>query len=176
MGFSSPLAERFAATAATGCQRATLSPPDVLRAAESGTSAADIARQAADLGLEPGHGSGHELVPRSRAVAVAVRGVSADDALRMCEALGVTSLTTIATASGDVPVAGLAAHFGRVCDRAAGFGAQVHLEFMPFTVVRDLRMAWDLVRTGRPNGGLVEHLALLRRADPDFDVLDLDTG
>ena len=51
VGFSPPLAERFAATAATGCRRATLSPPDVLRAAQSGTTAAEIGRQAADFGL-----------------------------------------------------------------------------------------------------------------------------
>ena len=46
-------------------------------------------------------------------------GVSTDDALGMCEALGVVSLTAIATASSDVPVPDLAGYFGRVCDRAA---------------------------------------------------------
>ena len=99
-------------------------------------------------------------------------GVSTDDALRMCEALGVTSLTVIATASSDVPVPELAEHFGRVCDRAAGFGAQVHLEFMPFTVVRNLRIAWDLVRgADRPNGGLVFDTWHFFRGEPQFDVL-----
>ena len=52
VGFTSPLAERFAAAAATGCRQATLSPPDVLRAAGSGTTAGDIGRQARDLGLD----------------------------------------------------------------------------------------------------------------------------
>src|SRR5205823_6206506 len=82
-------------------------------------------------------------------------GVSTDDALRMAEELGVASLTAIATGSSDLPVTELAEPFGRVCDRAAGFGARVHLEFIPFTVVRNLRIAWDLVRrAGRSNGGL----------------------
>jgi len=81
-------------------------------------------------------------------------------------------LTVIATASSDVPVPALAEHFGRVCDRAAGFGAQVHLEFMPFTVVRNLRIAWDLVRgADRPNGGLVFDTWHFFRGEPDFDVL-----
>jgi len=99
-------------------------------------------------------------------------GVSTGLALAMCEALGVTSLTTIATASSDVPVTELAGYFGRVCDRAADFGAQVHLEFMPFTVVRNLQIAWDIVRgADRPNGGLVFDTWHFFRGDPDFDVL-----
>jgi sugar phosphate isomerase/epimerase len=172
VGFSSPLAERFAATAATGCRQATLSPPDVLRAAESGTTAAEIGRQAADLGLDlvmdPVMNWYPDRVPSPSRFA----GVSTDEALRMCEALGVTSLTVIATASSDVPLPELAGHFGAVCDRAAGFGAQVHLEFMPFTVVRNLRIAWDLVRgADRPNGGLVFDTWHFFRGDPDFDVL-----
>ena len=172
VGFSSPLAERFAATAATGCRRATLSPPDVLRAAQSGTTAAEIGRQAADLGLglvmDPVMNWYPDRVPSPSRFA----GVSTGDALRMCEALGVTSLTAIATASSDVPVAELAGYFGRVCDRAADFGAQVHLEFMPFTVVPSLRIAWDLVRgADRPNGGLVFDTWHFFRGEPDFDVL-----
>ena len=86
VGFTSPLAERFAAAAATGCREATLSPPDVLR--------------------------------------------------------------------------------------AAGFGARVHLEFIPFTIVRTLRIAWDLVRAAdRPNGGLVFDTWHFFRGEPDFEVL-----
>jgi sugar phosphate isomerase/epimerase len=172
VGFSSPLAERFAATAATGCQRAALSPPDVLRAAESGTTAAEIGRQARDLGLDLVMDPVMNWYPDRSPSPSRFAGVSTDEALRMCEALGVTSLTAIATASSDVPVPELAGHFGRVCDRAAGFGAQVHLEFMPFTVVRNLRIAWDLIRSAdRPNGGLVFDTWHFFRGEPDFDVL-----
>jgi sugar phosphate isomerase/epimerase len=99
-------------------------------------------------------------------------GVSTDDALRICEALGVTSLSAIATASSDVPVPDLAGYFGQLCDRAAGFGARVHLEFIPFTIVRTLRIAWDLVRVAdRPNGGLVFDTWHFFRGEPDFEVL-----
>ncbi len=157
---------------ATGCQRATLSPPDVLRAAESGTSAAEIGRQAADLGLDLVMDPVMNWYPDRQPSPSRFAGVSTDEALRMCEALRVTSLTVIATASSDVPVPELAEHFGRVCDRAAGFGAQVHLEFMPFTVVRNLRIAWDLVRgADRRNGGLVFDTWHFFRGEPDFDVL-----
>jgi sugar phosphate isomerase/epimerase len=172
VGFTSPLAERFAAAAATGCRQATLSPPDVLRAAESGTTAGDIGRQARDLGLDLIMDPVMNWYPDREPSPSRFAGVSTDDALRMCEGVGVTSLSVIATASSDVPVPELAGHFGRVCDRAAGFGARVHLEFMPFTVVRNLRIAWDLVRrAGRPNGGLVFDTWHFFRGEPEFDVL-----
>ena len=172
VGFSSPLLERFAATAATGCQRAALSPPDVLRAAESGTTAAEIGRQARDFGLDLVLDPVMNWYPDREPSPSRFAGVSTDDALRMGEALGISSLTAIATASSDVPVAELAGPFGRVCDRAADFGAEVHLEFMPFTVVRNLRIAWDLVRgADRPNGGLVFDTWHFFRGEPDFDVL-----
>ena len=76
-----------------------------------------------------------------------------------------------------MPVAELAGYFGRVCDRAADFGAQVHLEFMPFTVVPSLRIAWDLVRgADRPNGGLVFDTWHFFRGEPQFDVLGTVPG
>jgi len=172
VGFTSPLGERFAAAAATGCRQATLSPPDVLRAAESGTTAGDIGRQARDLGLDLVMDPVMNWYPDREPSPSRFAGVSTDDALCMCEAVGVTSLSVIATASSDVPVPELAGYFGRVCDRAAGFGAQVHLEFMPFTIVRNLRIGWDLVRAAaRPNGGLVFDTWHFFRGEPEFGVL-----
>jgi sugar phosphate isomerase/epimerase len=172
VGFASPLAERFAAAAATGCRQVSLSPPDVLRAAAAGTTAAEIGRQAHDLGLDLVIDPVMNWYPDRLPSPSRFAGVSADDALRMCETLGVVSLSAIATGSSDLPVPELAGPFGALCDRAAGFGARVHLEFIPFTVVRTLRIGWDLVRAaGRPNGGLVFDTWHFFRGDPDYDVL-----
>jgi len=144
----------------------------VLRAAESGTTAEQIGRQAADLGLGLVMDPVMNWYPDREPSPSRFAGVGTDDALRMCEALGVASLTVIATATSDVPVPELTEHFARVCDRAADFGAQVHLEFMPFTVVRNLRTAWDLVHgADRPNGGLVFDTWHFFRGEPEFDVL-----
>ena len=177
VGFTSPLAERFAAAAATGCRQATLSPPDVLRAAKDGTTAAEIGRQARDLGLDLVIDPVMNWYPDREPSPSRFAGVSTDDALRMCEALGVTSLSAIATATSDLPVPELAGSFARLCDRAAGFGAQVHLEFIPFTIVRTLRIAWDLVRAAdRPNGGLVFDTWHFFRGEPQFDVLETIPG
>ena len=177
VGFTSPLAERFAAAAATGCRQATLSPPDVLRAAADGITAAEIGRQARDLGLDLVIDPVMNWYPDREPSPSRFAGVSTDDALRMCEALGVTSLSAIATASSDVPVPELAGYFGQVCDRAASFGARVHLEFIPFTAIRDVSTAWDIVRTaGRPNGGLVFDTWHFFRGEPQFDVLETIPG
>jgi sugar phosphate isomerase/epimerase len=172
VGFGSPLPDRFAAAAAAGCQRVTLSPPDVLRAAQAGTTAADIRRQAADLGLGLIMDPVMNWYPDSQPSPSRFAGVSTTDALAMCEDLGVVSLTAIATATSDVPLPELAGYFGQVCDRAAEFGAQVHLEFIPFTLVANLRIGWDLVRAAdRGNGGLVFDTWHFYRGDPEFDVL-----
>jgi len=98
VGFTSPLAERFAAAAATGCRQATLSPPDVLRAAADGTTAAEIGRQARDLGLDLIVDPVMNWYPDREPSPSRFAGVSTDDALRMCEALGVTSLSAAAAA------------------------------------------------------------------------------
>src|SRR5580658_8154493 len=108
VGFTSPLAERFAAAAATGCRQATLSPPDVLRAAQDGTTAAEIGRQARDLGLDLIIDPVMNWYPDREPSPSRFAGISTDEALRMCEALGITSLSAIATASSDVPVPELA--------------------------------------------------------------------
>ena len=177
VGFTSPLAERFAAAAATGCRQATLSPPDVLRAAGDGMTAAEIGRMARDLGLDLIIDPVMNWYPDREPSPSRFAGVSTDDALRMCEALGITSLSAIATASSDIPVPELAGYFARLCDRAAGFGARVHLEFIPFTIVRTLRTAWELVRAaGRPNGGLVFDTWHFFRGEAQFDVLETIPG
>jgi sugar phosphate isomerase/epimerase len=172
VGLDGPLSDRFAAAAATGYQRVSLSPPDVLRAAEAGVTAADIGRRARELGLELVVDPVMNWYPDAAPSPSRFAGVSSGDALRMCEGLGAVSLSAIGTATSDVPVPELAGHFARLCDRAADFGAQVHLEFMPFTVVRTLRIAWDLVRAAdRENGGLVFDTWHFFRGDPDFDLL-----
>lgn len=172
VGFESSLSERFAAAVATGCKRVSLSPPDVVRAASAGVAAAHIGSQARDLGLElvmdpVMNWYPHDPMPRSR-----FARISADDALRSCEELGVAALTVIAAPSPEVPVDALAERFAVVCGRAAAFGAEVQLEFMPFTVVPSLRIAWEVVRTAdRTNGGLLFDTWHFFRGDPDFDVL-----
>lgn len=172
VGFGSTLSERFAAAVENGYGWVSLSPAEVLEAERDGTPATLIGARARDLDLglvvDPVMNWYPDSVPSPSRFA----GVSTQDALRAGADLGVGLLTAIATATSDVPVADLAAHFGHVCDGAAEFGAHVQLEFMPFTVVPDLRTAWDIVRAAnRTNGGIVFDTWHFYRGDPDFGVL-----
>lgn len=50
----------------------------------------------------------------------------------------------------------MAEAFAAVCDRAAEYGLQVDLEFMPTGGISTLTQAWEVVRRAdRPNGGLL---------------------
>jgi sugar phosphate isomerase/epimerase len=172
VGFASSLDDRFHAAADAGYHAVTLSPPDVVRAAEAGTSAEQIGRQARDLGLQLILDPVMNWYPDRTPSPSRFAGVAAADALRMCEGLGARSFSAIATGASDVPLAELPDFFGRLCDEAAAFGADAHLEFIPFTFVRDLRTAWDIVRiAGRPNGGLVFDTWHFFRSGADFDLL-----
>ena len=74
----------------------------------------------------------------------------------MSEALGVVSMTAIASSTSAATVDELVERFGALCDRAADIGALVHLEFIPMTPIADVATAWRIVREAdRPNGGIL---------------------
>lgn len=172
VGFETALTERFAAASALGCRRVTLSPPDVLRAEQAGGSAAAIGRQARDLGLELIVDPVMNWYPDSGESPSRFAHVPTAEALRICAELEAVSFTVIATETTAVPLPELAEHLRAVCDAAAEFGAQVQLEFLPFTVVRNVEIAWDLVRAAdRPNAGLVFDTWHFFRGDPDYAAL-----
>ena len=172
VGFDSPLHERFAAAAQLGCRQVTLSPPEVLRAAQAGTPARTIGAQAREFGLELVVDPVMNWYPDSSPSPSRFAGVTAEQALRVCEELGAVSCSAIATATSDVPIHALAEHFASLCDRAADAGVAVHLEFIPFTVIRDLRTAWDIVRIAdRPDAGLVFDTWHFFRSTADYETL-----
>lgn len=172
VGLESPVPARVDAARQWGYSRVSVSPLDVARAAEQGTSAAELGRSVRDAGLEfvldpVMNWYGGTPPPQSR-----FGRFSADEALRMAEALGVVSLTVIGQPTSDLPIAELAGPFGQVCDRVAGFGADVHLEFIPMTVIKDVATAWQIVQgADRPNGGLLFDTWHFFRGSPDYAAL-----
>lgn len=172
VGFGSALEERFAAASRAGYQRVTASPPELVRELAGGTPAATIRGRAADLGLELLVDPVMNWYPDSAPSPSRFAGVGVDEALRVCEQVGAVSFSAIATATSDVPIDALAEHFAALCLRAADFGADVHLEFIPFTIIRNLRTAWDIVRIAdEPNSGLVFDTWHFFRSDADFATL-----
>lgn len=78
--------------------------------------------------------------------------------------------------AGDDPERGrVVESFARFCDMAAGHGLTADMEFMPWTAVRDLAAAREIVEAaGRPNGGvLVDALHLDRAGSTLAEVADL---
>jgi sugar phosphate isomerase/epimerase len=172
VGLESPIAPRIDAALAGRYSRLSVSPLDVARAVEEGTAPDELGRQIRDAGL------GIVLDPVMNWYGGAPRAdsrfarFSADEALAMAEALRVESITVIGQATSDLPPDEVAGPFGAVCDRAAGFGARVHLEFIPMTAITDLASAWAIVEgADRPNGGVLFDTWHFFRGDPDLDLL-----
>ena len=62
--------------------------------------------------------------------------------------------------------------FAAFCDRAAEVGIDVHLEFVPMTVIADLATGWEIVRAAdRSNGGMVFDTWHFFRGVPDLELL-----
>jgi sugar phosphate isomerase/epimerase len=172
VGLESPVSARVEAARAWGYSRVSVSPLDVARAAEQGTTAAELGRYIHDVGLgivlDPVmNWYGGTPSPESR-----FGRFGADEAMRMAETLGAVSLTVIGQPTSDQPIAALAEPFGQVCDRAAGFGADVHLEFIPMTEIKDVATAWQIVHAAdRPNGGILFDTWHFFRGNPDYATL-----
>src|SRR3954454_6929108 len=177
IGLESPIPGRIEAARANGFTRLSVSPLDVARAQEQGTSAAELGWSLRDAGLEI------VLDPVMNWYSGAARADSRfarfplDEAMAMAEALEVVSITVIGQATSDLSLVEVAGSFGAVCDRAAGFGAQVHLEFIPMTAIPDLASAWTIVQgADRPNGGILFDTWHFFRGNPDFAVLEQVPG
>lgn len=172
VGLESPIPPRIEAAREGGYTRLSVSTLDVARAAERGTPPADLGRRIRDAGLEV------VLDPVMNWYGGAPRADSrfarfgADEALTMAEDLQAATVTLVGQASTDLRPEEVAGPFGAVCDRAAGFGAEVHLEFIPMTAIPDLATAWAVVRgADRTNGGLLFDTWHFFRGDPDFGLL-----
>lgn len=71
---------------------------------------------------------------------------------------------------GSVPIDDMVEHFGRLCDRAAPYGLSVDLEFIPIWGIRELPLAWDIVRLAdRPNSGVLVDTWHLQMGSSDLD-------
>jgi sugar phosphate isomerase/epimerase len=156
-------AERAAAAAAAGFAGLSLFPTDYERARGEGLSDADLRRILSDHAL-----SVAELDPLLRwmpetglAGDATEEGAAffrhgEDDFYRMADALGARSLNAVLYAGEGLPESAVTDAFAGLCERAAGHGLLVHLEFLPWTQVRDVEVALRIAeRAGQPNGGVM---------------------
>ena len=174
-----PLPDRIDAAAANGYRVVSLTPADHDRARATGPRPEELARRAADAGVELAILDGliewypHE--PPKRPLGTTAVGV--DDMLRAGEAFGATALCALAPYPTSLTLPEVAAHFAALCDRVAGHGWRVHFEFTPRSPVSDVATAAELVRLAdRPNGGILFDTWHFFRVDGDLDALSRIPG
>jgi sugar phosphate isomerase/epimerase len=92
-------------------------------------------------------------------VAVGVRpGTPRSEFFAVAEALGADTVIAVhlRAPADDLDTAPAGRAFARLCDDANRIGLRVGLEFVPFTAIRDVALAWEIVqRSGRENAGLI---------------------
>ena len=95
-----------------------------------------------------------------------------DDLFGIADAVGARSVNAVDVFGGDWGIDDAAAAFAALCDRAAGHGLLVHLEFLPWSNVPDLASAWEIVRLAdRPNGGITLDSWHFFRSDSTLEQL-----
>ena len=177
VGFATPVLERLEATGQLDVQRFSVTPLDVEWASENGITARELGSRIRDAGydvvIDPVVGwYGGVPHPGSR-----FGRFSSDDTIRMSAELGAVALNLIGQPTHDASIDKLATCFADVCDRAADFGAQAHLEFTPITAITDLATGWDIVRAAdRPNGGLLFDTWHFCKGTPDLALLEQIPG
>jgi sugar phosphate isomerase/epimerase len=166
------LHDRAVAARAAGFERFSISPVDVHDAETAGWPARDIGKWASDQGLELIMDPVVNWHPYKSAWPFRYAKFGLDEILRMSRDLRCRSMTAVAMTDCPLPESELAAPFGQLCRRVAQDGTNVHLEFIPMTVIPDLRVAWDIVRNAdEDNGGLLFDTWHFFRGSPDFDLL-----
>ncbi len=177
VGFATPVFDRLDATRALDVQRFSVTPLDVEWASENGITAHDLGARIRDAGydvvMDPIVGwYGGTPRPTSR-----FGRFTSDTTIRMSAELGAVAMNLIGQPTHDASIQQLATSFADVCDRAADFGAQAHLEFTPITAITDLATGWDIVRTAdRPNGGLLFDTWHFCKGTPDLALLEQIPG
>ena len=171
--------ERLAAAKAGGFKSVSMFPLDYKNAREEGLSDEDMRRRIAASGIrvavidpltkwlpnwEPPESTSEEDL--------AFADFEVEEVFDMAGALGAESVSLIEFFGNEVPVDVGAESFANICDRAAGRGLRVHLEFQPYSGIPDLKSAWEMVqRADRLNGGLVLDSWHYFRSNPDDELL-----
>jgi sugar phosphate isomerase/epimerase len=162
--------ERLAAAAACGYASLSVFPWDCRAPEECRSRAPELRARAREAGVAlaaldplsewltgwkpPAEAAGASAEQAGYARLFAAFG--ADECLEMAGELGCELVSAIEPYGTPVPVEPGALAFARLCDRAAGRGLRVQLEFMPMSGIPDLAAAWEIVRrAARPNGGLL---------------------
>lgn len=94
------------------------------------------------------------------------------DLFAVAERVGARSLNAVDVFGGTWTLQEAVVSFAALCRRAAEHGLLVHLEFLPWSRIPDLKTAWQIVReAGEANGGLTIDAWHYFRGTPDDQLL-----
>lgn len=147
--------ELVEAARAGGYRAITLWPQDVSRAHAEGFSDADLRQILADndlrvTDLDPLMNWTEQAVPQPGESRVEM--ASEGDFYRIAEALGARTINAVQGFGSELDLDRAAEDLAGVCERAAGHGLRVTVEFLPWSGIPDVATAYDLVsRTGCAN-------------------------
>ena len=173
-----PFREHVEAAVAGGFTSMAIAAETYYEAIGSGLSAADIKAMAEDAGVPVRHydtltGWAPIRVPEGAGAAMRARfDVPIEDALEICDALGLITILAVAGYPPDsLPFDTLVTGFADLCDRAAKMGIWVDLEFMPLLGLPTLADAWAIVSSAqRPNSGIMIDSWHLSKSDLNLDL------
>lgn len=154
--------DKLAAAAAAGFRGLSLFLDDYLGAREAGSSDAELRHALAEHGLAVAELDtllswvpGAELAAGATHEGEGLFRHSEDDFYRAADALGARSLNAVAYTDAAISEEALTEAFAGLCDRANRHGLLVHLEFLPFTPIRDVDVALRIVGSAGGNGGIM---------------------
>jgi len=91
----------------------------------------------------------------------------------IAQELGARSINAPSAFAPKIEVSGVVAAFARLCERAAAAGLRVDLEFLPWTIVPDLRTALQIVREAdQANAGVMLDCWHFYRGGSDVEEID----
>lgn len=154
--------DKLAAAVAGGFRGVSLFLDDYLAARTAGSSDAELRRALDDHGLAVAELDtllswipGTELAAEAADEGEGLFRHSEDDFYRAADALGARSLNAVAYTDASISEAALGDAFGALSERAGRNGLRVHLEFLPFTPIRDVDAALRIVGNAGDNAGIM---------------------
>lgn len=176
-----PFAEQMRIAEAGGFDVMAIAPATYRRLLADGMTASEVVRTMADHGLTCDQIDGvanwlPDWAPREGEAKVndhlrAQYDVPLDLIFDMAGAVGAKSMCVAGFFDeGSVPLDKIVEHFARLCDRAAPYGLSIDLEFIPIWGIRELPLAWDIVRLAdRPNASVLVDTWHLQIGTSDLD-------
>lgn len=179
-----PLLDRLAPASGAGFKGMSVMPGDIWELEQRGMPPGEIAQRFADHGLAICEVDctgcwlpAQQRLDPSNEMGKLLRSLTPERVIDTAARIGAPSVTAVEMCNVAVDFDQAVEAFARICDYAAERGVKVHIEFLPFGGIPDLRSAWRIVEAaGRPNGWLTVDSWHMFRSGSTLDQLAVIPG